>query len=280
MRLSENVRVGMTLCAAILLAVAIATFTTQAPINYFDARDDCVETRQQQSRTNDAVAIKENAPADVSAQRHEAREEEDLCAQRQMAESAKEQAAYSLLGVLLLFLTLVSTAWAARAASEAAKQAARSVDVQVRIEQPLLLIGPLRTDMDQAEITYSVENLGKTPAVLIQRSVYYEALDDLPAEPRYDRVITIRDMILRPDSEPLKLTVLGKDGTAPAVMIDHATAYFWGYFRYEDVFGRTRKMGFCYRCDPMSDDPGGLAYHILWSRAGGKAYNYDREEGT
>ena len=73
--------------------------------------------------------------------------QDDLCQQRRMAQAADEAACIarwqfwiSLFGLGGLLGTVVYAAKSARAASQAARETARSVDVQTRIEGPLLHI--------------------------------------------------------------------------------------------------------------------------------------------
>ena len=73
---------------------------------------------------------------------------------------------------------------------------------------------------------------------------------------------------------PIYLTLEQTD----AISIKQKAAYLWGYFLYEDVFGRLRKTGFGYVGHPYSHLPGSAFAGVLWGRVGGKAYNYDREE--
>jgi hypothetical protein len=48
---------------------------------------------------------------------------------------------------------------------------------------------------------------------------------------------------------------------------DGYTSYFYGYFTFIDLFGKTRTIGFCYAFDG----------DIMFERVGGTAYNYDKE---
>ena len=130
-------------------------------------------------------------------------------------------------------------------------------------------------EVDWREIILTVHNIGKTAAVMVEWVTLCEVLDELPTEPVYRDARKIRGRILRPDDpKGWEVVVFMTEADAVAVYHRQETVYLWGYFRYEDQFGQTRKSGFGYKGNPMGDEPG-LYIGVLWSRDGGKAYNYD-----
>lgn len=166
-------------------------------------------------------------------------------------------------GVLATFLWL-----AFRTMSIAAEAARDSADSAVRAQRPYLNITGLEFAAgDEVGASYRIENIGNTPAILQKSSVEIRCLPALPISPDYaaqrawqDRIVYSKDAIagsrcMLPKAEK---TVLGASGF---------TTYFYGYLVFLDVFGKTRRTGFCYAFDKDR----------AFSRAGGPAYNYDIE---
>jgi hypothetical protein len=94
----------------------------------------------------------------------------DLYEQRRMAKVAEWQAWISGIGMLALVVTLFLNWHATNAATKAAEETARAVDVQIRIEQPLLFFR-MASNVDPPDwqrIDLFVDNYGKTPAVIIE----------------------------------------------------------------------------------------------------------------
>jgi hypothetical protein len=218
----------------------------------------------------------QSSPTSESPRETDHHAKEDLEAQLRMAQAAEAQVILSVVGSILLGFTLWFTRIAANAANEAAAQTARSVETQIRIEQPLLFITHI-FDPSHGRAAFDVRNLGKTPAVLVATFAAFEARDTLPDLPNYGRPRRILGKILQPDDSEQFTTPVDKDEYL-AIYDYQQTAFFWGYLQYEDVFGRTRVAGFGFSGDPMMDDDGNIVPGLLWSRVGGKAYNYDREE--
>ena len=219
------------------------------------------------------------------------REEADLCQQWRVAKATEEavaladaqwwlsvwQLAVGVVGTGVVTLALIYTRKATEAAVKAAEAAQRSVDTQVRLEQPLLRVSRIATPFDDENpyqaIIFEVENLGKTPAVLLRWTASCEAIPSVPVKPEYDVINEVRGTIVRQD-EPIKhLTAFLSDASDDAVRSRTHALFFWGYFEYEDVFGRTRRTGFAYRGERNA-----LIPMLSWNRVGGSAYNYDREE--
>lgn len=167
------------------------------------------------------------------------------------------------IGVQAVFL------WLAFKAMSIAAQAARdSADSTMRAQRPYLNIAGLEFAAgNEVGTTYRIENIGNTPAILQKSSTEIRCLAVLPISPDYaaqrtwqDRIIYNREAAagmrcILPTSER---TVLGAGGF---------TTYFYGYFVFLDVFGKTRRTGFCYA----------FGKDKAFTRAGGPAYNYDIE---
>lgn len=167
------------------------------------------------------------------------------------------------IGVQALFLWL-----ALRANSTAAEAARDSADSSVRTQRPYLYITGIEfVAGDEVGATYRIENIGNTPAILQKSSTEIRCLPALPISPDYsaqrtwqERVVYSREVIagMRCALPRGEKTVVGADGF---------TIYFYGYVVFLDVFGKTRRTGFCYA----------FGKDKAFSRAGGPAYNYDIE---
>lgn len=124
------------------------------------------------------------------------------------------------------------------------------------------------------QIDFSVQNLGRTAAVLIEWSAQHNrSSEPIPEQPLYRWEMLVRGTVLRPDALEKLIAWPAIDETSVDLNRREVPIFFWGYFRYEDVLGRTHTTGFGYRG----------AFNFLgnfysWQRAGGEAYNYDRDE--
>jgi len=167
------------------------------------------------------------------------------------------------IGVQALFLWL-----AFRATTTAAEAARDSADYTIRVQRPYLCITGIEFAAgDEVGVTYQIENIGSNPAILQKSSTEIRCLSALPASPNYsaqrtwqDRIVYSREVIsgIRCTVPKSEKTLLGTTGF---------TFYLYGYFVFLDVFGRTRRTGFCYA---FGDDK-------AFSRVGGPTYNYDIE---
>jgi hypothetical protein len=216
---------------------------------------------------------------------------EDLKAQLRMAQAAEAQIILSFVGAILLGFTLWFTRIAANAANEAARQTARAVSVEIRNNQCVPFVGLLATNVANVEdarsaeevddaglvtITLRAKNIGKGPGILVGWSIHCETIHFLPPAPTYPHPVKTHGHIW-PANEEYPLPHYLSRKASKAIVVDQATVHLWGYFLVEDVFGTVRRTGFCYQGHPFGDDPGTFT-DFFWSRAGGKAYNYDREE--
>ena len=102
----------------------------------------------------------------------------DLIERRRMVDAAENQVAASIIAVLLLFLTLTATAWAACAAGVAAKAARDSVKIAAETAQRQLraYLGLTNAGIEGVSIgcvpvaSFSVMNTGQTPAYDVRLS--------------------------------------------------------------------------------------------------------------
>lgn len=168
-----------------------------------------------------------------------------------------------------LGLTLKTTARAATAAKN-------SSDASIALERPCLFVASTQVgeEHNEADRTishfcdYSIENYGRSPAVLVERCVDLRYLPELPEKPTYVHVIPSRIVIYH--GEPIDNLRTSLSQTEERVSGDAAyQLYLLGYFCYEDVFGAAVTTGFCYRLDEIT---GRLV------RDGGNAYNYDSRD--
>jgi hypothetical protein len=114
---------------------------------------------------------------------------------------------------------------------------------------------------------YRIENIGTTPAILQETCIQIRCLQTLPPTPDYSVHRTWRDRVVY-NKEP----ITGLNCTVPAtekmsVGSSGYTTYFYGYFLFLDFFGKKRQIGFCSAFDG----------DMMFYRAGGGTYNYDRE---
>jgi hypothetical protein len=253
------------------------------------------ETSQTQQQTNDTTytgaPFKKKPPAHEYEPDCSERQNADLCAQRRMAKAAEDQTTINVVNAVLLFGTLAFTGFAAWAAYQAAKHTARSADVQTRIEQPFLFVESLDAWIDapgfdpprMRQIKLLSRNVGKGPGILIEWAAQLAVADSLPDKPVYDRSIKLRGSVIGPGDKVVEYPIFLTDAEADAVYFRQETVQVWGYFLYEDIFGRLHRTGFGFEGHPVradgSDGPGPYE-GIFWARAGGKAYNYDREEDS
>jgi hypothetical protein len=170
--------------------------------------------------------------------------------------------------------SIAVSAAAAKAAQQSADAATQSAQAVLSIERPVLYIKGITPDYTSDHITaeYVIENLGRTPAILQESSIWLRAYDVLPDTPDYttprvwsDRVVFQKEEINDGSWAFLAL----EDRENYDARAGNIQLYFIGYLRYADVFGHRRITGFCYRIRR-----GGLIDTI--EKAGLERYNYDR----
>jgi hypothetical protein len=177
-------------------------------------------------------------------------------------------------GIQIFFL--IRTDKTARITAEAAKQ---SSDAVLKIERPVLYIKDLRieagikveeafenaADFNDAQATFAIINLGRTPAILLEYS--YSILDEMPDRPRYYKAKNWHEQVLYSRDE-IEVKVSGRFDARPRM---RRRTHLIGYFYYGDVFGVKRIAAFCYG---WRDYRGRTQRG--WEKVGGDQYNYER----
>lgn len=235
----------------------------------------------------------------LNCQEPQSEKEYEQCNQWYSAVGAAQQACINglqfwvggfigILGLGGLFGTVVYAAKSAYAAGDAAEQMGRQVDAQVRFEQPVLIVGEIRPNFDGTRgfIAFDLLNAGKRPAILVHWTAECWGVQDFPSVPEYGPDQDSRDALISPEvPHPLQAKTRSKE-ESDRIWQYQVPAYFFGRFRYEDVFGKRRITGFCYRSDlnqftsQMAIIRGEDHPHLRWRRYGGADYNYDREEAS
>ena len=275
-----------------IATVAIAVIGAAVVADKLAGRDP-LHCEERQHATRYAYSAPDRGAVDPAYQRPDCNapkneKEADLCAQRRMAYAAEQaeciarwQAWLSAFRLGGLLLTIIYAARSSRAATKAAREAVRAVDVQVRVEQPLVFITktkPQRSMLGgKGSVRYTVENIGNTPAVLHKVSVACEVRSAIPTHPVYVPEMPADETVLKKgDSWSSAAQVIGANGIEVA-LDGELPVFLWGYVLYEDVFGRIRMTGFGYKVEVNKllaewgdDDP-----VLRRQRAGGAAYNYD-----
>jgi hypothetical protein len=284
--LKHPLLVGAVLTALLVAIGAGASLRKQAAIG--EQPSNAVERENKDTEQRDFTHEKlsprgAQSSADSTSDERECQsctehEKADLHEQRRMAKAAERQVFVAVAGSVFVLLSVVFAGWAAWAASDAARQAARAVDIQTRIEGPVLHVHAIKCSPKVPNTIHPIiKNSGKTAAVLIEASVNcvvkIGTLPPLPAYPVDPQPLNQR--LLEKDKTSDLYCGIPGDGLKPLFEKGMPTA-LWGYVLYEDIFGRIRRMGFGFRCDysvVLPDD----SVNLDWRRAGGDAYNYDRE---
>jgi hypothetical protein len=231
----------------------------------------------QRGTPQNPLFIQQISPETSEAERAEKakadHEKENL--DRQLVKFSGDLAYYTLALVVVAVLQFVALIVQAiilgrtlRATAIAAQAAKDSADSSVLVQRPYLYITGIEfTIADAVGVTYRIENIGTTPAILQETSIQIRCLQTLPSTPDYSVHRTWRDRIVY-NKDP----ITDLSCTVPAIERTFVggsgyTTYFYGYFSFLDFFGKTRQIGFCYAFDG----------DMMFSRAGGSAYNYDRE---
>ncbi len=183
---------------------------------------------------------------------------DDKCQAWRQAEAGERQAciAYaqfvigsliSLLGLGGLILTVRYTAASAQAASEAAQQAAKAVDVQMQAEGAFFYITRVERDpiWPDGVIVHFI-NAGKTPAYVICwfGEIKIRRMQDLEASPVYDDPTFEADTIVEAGHQ-FELRFRGTDANFARLFTENdLVAHAWGYITFMDVFGKVTQLGF------------------------------------
>lgn len=142
-------------------------------------KQDSPQKQTAKSRAKIAVENKANSYKAVSAKAEcesVKREESDLRAQWVAAESARSSYWLGFVNFVALLLTLVAAGWAAWASQRSADAAVKTVEIAKLDNRPWIKvtggqIGEAWLSMDEkyvATVEYSIENVGKSPAIDIK----------------------------------------------------------------------------------------------------------------
>ena len=283
----EGLALGILTIATFLGSLAIVQIASQP--SRHDYRDPYAEgtgTDQELAENRTGIKNKRPAPDRSICSQAKTEKEYELCqawraasAAQEAADAAWTQIYISWVGLAGLLATVILTGIAAVAAAKAARETARSVDAQIRIEGPFLHLQEIKTFHQTPKVIHPViMNSGNTPAVLIGYVVECVlGTDKLAAEPTYGTPIELDEEILEKGKTHTLFVSLRGEGLRHYFR-DGGTIAVWGFVSYEDVFGRLRRRGFGSTTSIAYGDEGDDNLTPIWRRAGGKAYNYDREE--
>jgi hypothetical protein len=283
---------------AVLVGVAVILSVTIAYVAYEGEREQySKEPGSHQELAKDGADTKNRRPAaDRSICREAQTEKEyELCQLWRSAQATRSQADATWWQVGIGIITVIGLAatvyWAAktgRAAADAAEHAARAVEVQVRLERPLILIRNIRlkgTEPHDSSVEFRIENIGNTPAVVAQIAAEFATMPDkLETEATYSQSRVIDDVIISKDGGMSwsAYHYSAPEPDVPAALKGDGALLFWGFVIYEDVFARLRIKGFGYRGSINKlmlaiNESQGAPPTLYWTPVGDTAYNYDYE---
>jgi hypothetical protein len=217
-----------------------------------------------------------------------------IIAAEDQARAAEEQANYSLIGVVLLALTLLATLATAIAGSISAKGAKNAATSLVKLERPHLFADVVgvgvkvettgartRFELD-GQFRYWFWNHGRTTAPLLDIILRYPIepginmptpiRNDEDADREFPTGVVASPQIPYEETENLRAHygfggLFDADGTP----LTHRL-FFMGRVRYGDIFGGTYVVVFCFVFDPIG---------VRWVQIGdNQRYNYTRKEKT
>jgi hypothetical protein len=199
------------------------------------------------------------APDAINSQlscRDDRAQNDDKCQAWRQAEAAERQACIahtqflvgsliSVFGLVGLFMTIRYTADSAKAASEAARETARSANAQIQADAALLFVEKILFDEAYPHtVTAVFRNAGKTPAYVAgHRRELLITADELSETPTFSRKFTVEpDTLIEAGGT---YTVTGYTSTPMTEVFDsNVHAYFFGHVIYMDVFGNGWQAGF------------------------------------
>jgi hypothetical protein len=161
-------------------------------------------------------------------------------------------------------------------AKVSARATKESADAAIALERPRLWLSKTyiainAEDDGQIVCRYSIQNYGRTPAILESYDVNLRCYTVLPGVPDYRLVFPLRRVLhQREEMNDLQVTSLAIDRERIGTLGSATEVFLFGNFRYRDVFGATIITGFGYRCSLLTG-------HLIET---GEAYNYDRRENT
>jgi hypothetical protein len=191
--------------------------------------------------------------------------------------------------IFTLLLTLLFNIAATKAATRAAIAAENAVtDLErphIFMEVPWAGLGKTTTSdgsqffkIEVSHLKYQFVNYGRTPAQLLDIILRYPIVD-IPDVPDALPIGTVPDRnfpigVVAAPGHPHEetenpLPAYGTDIWAEVGAPNKKRLFFMGRARYEDIFGVTYAMGFCFVFDPLG------SRYVRW---GDKQYNYTHRE--
>lgn len=210
------------------------------------------------------------------------REEADLCQQWRVAEATEKAVAvaegqfrWNVAQAIGAIAAALAAAWAAFAAARAARAAEATVEVQRRIEQPLLVPEAMTYRVETPLVVFGLRNFGKSPAILRRHFALFSVSGRPPDIPQYEATpFDYAGEVLESNADRQGFAAqIMRNGLVRRPHDPDGTIYLWGCILYDDVFGRSKRTGY-----GMRGEYNRLLREYIWRRFGDDAYNYDREE--
>lgn len=195
-------------------------------------------------------------------------DEADLCEQRRMAKAAKEQVYWTErqfwgtgVEIILLIFAVGFAGWAAIAASQAARAAAKTVGAMRRSERAYVKMSHLPSGLDLisqpgfAGFVVEIKNHGRTPATITDVLFQLDWFDD--ENPAPDRPIYRFDEPRRKVGGFLvsqdfffhhRILPMPTEGNVEGEL------WLYGYVDYTDEFGENHRGGYARRYRPNGDN--------------------------
>ncbi len=244
------------------VALFSANGVAQDRVNQADPQADSAQQKQASQPTPTPLTKGYEITAEEKAKenRKEERDEEDLIAQKSMANAAQEQVelvwwqnALTSGEMLFLGITIFFTGWAAIAASKAAKAASQANNITTesaeRQDRAYLTVEPggiNRTKSDRAVGDVIVRNVGRIPAKNVKTYVRIKSAHSKDVgKLGWPTDGVDSDRAIQPGGEMRRSST----GTTAIKNIDDPKVYVyvWGIVNYDDGFGRNRFTRFCHR---------------------------------
>jgi hypothetical protein len=255
-----------------LIALAVlygaSLFAVDDPLSCKIGKEDAAYTPTYHQSSAQPIASGAKADEEIPNCRHpKNRNQHDSCQQRRQANAAEESRCIAerqfwlglagLFGLLITFIYSHRQSESARLSADASIRSARAlIHAQHEVPAPTSMV-----------FTAQIFNLGKSPAILV-RACRCHAFELNPV-PLYDSgaVADLTGLIALPDDRPGEGSAT-RISIQPGYMLGSKTAFYFGFIEYDDVFGQRHRMGFGFQL---------TAPNMRITRAGGNAYNYDRQ---
>ncbi len=247
-----------------------------------DTQEQATENQEPVAETGENIAPVQSQKAteptcDARCEAAEQREKDSLMAQESMARSAEAsvdhtwwQLGVGTAGITLLFLTLYYTRQSTRAAITAAGAAIEATKITEKaltgLEVPHLFVNAVRFDQPliresfdyQTEqrypwVHYSVKNYGRSPAIVKEFCAQVWVGTDISETPEFresdsygqDDAHVLGTGESHTYQAPVRFPIDGK--IMNDLGIGTQRLRFFGYIKYESLFGQAEKICFCWR---------------------------------